>query len=140
MDLYVWVDDSDQPYGFELTYRKVTTEFSFRWDAEGGFRHSNVDSGPGAGGHTASDLLGALSEADISHIRGIFEEAAASLPTQVRVFVQDALTQYPQSPVAPGSRPTPSQVRARQPFNISGDGLMWVAAVILMLWLLYALN
>jgi hypothetical protein len=140
MDLYVWVDDSDQPYGFELSYRKVTTEYSFRWDAEGGFTHSKVDSAPGAGGHTASDLLGTTSAVDISYIRNIFAEAAGNLPPPIRALVQDALALYPQSPVALGSRPTPSQVRARRPFHISGDGLGWVVALLLVIWALYALG
>ena len=140
MDLYVWVDDSDQPYGFELVYRKVTTEFSLRWNAEDGFSHSRVDSGPGAGGHTASDLLGATSEADVSYVRNLFAEAAGNLPSQVRTLVHEALARYPQDPVAPGTRPAPWQVRARWPFEISGDGLAWVAAIMLIIWVLYALR
>jgi len=139
MDLFVWIDDSDEPFRFELCYPKGAHELSLRWEVERGFEHALVDSGSGAGLHTSSQLLGGDAEPDIPYIAELFTNVAANVPTQVKNLVAEALRLYPQSPVVIGRRPSPATVRSRWPLYISGDGLVWVVAVLVALGVLYAL-
>lgn len=107
VDLYVWFDESDQPFAFQLCYEKGVQEFALTWEAEHGFSHTNVDSGSGAGAgmHTSSQLLVGSSDPDLAHIKHVFEHVSDGLPSAVRALVSDALELYPKSPTAPGRRP-----------------------------------
>jgi hypothetical protein len=120
-DLYVWIDESDRPFSFQLSYEKRTHEFALTWSVEHGFNHSKIDSSKGAGQQTASPLVSESTEPDLLFLRAVFAGADGHLPKDISALVTDALRLYPESPNAPGRRP----VLYKGVFSRLGPFLTW---------------
>jgi hypothetical protein len=130
IDLYVWIDESDHPFAFQLCYEKGVHEFALTWETERGFTHAKVDSGSGAGLHSSSQLLVGSSEPDLGHIKQNFSRVSEGLPPLIRSLVSDALELYPSSPTAPGRRPVLYKgVLSRLAPFLTWQGLFWAVVL-----------
>ena len=97
LDLIVWLDDEDQPVGFQLCYDKPDAERALTWRDGRGFDHMAVDDGE----HSISPA--AYKETPILVADGVFErdrvkkhflQASAEVPQPLRQFVATKLDEY----------------------------------------------
>lgn len=96
LDLIVWVNDLQEPVGFQLCYDKLTRERAITWRAGRGFDHAAVDSGDDMPTrYKGTPILVADGIFDNNRVADTFREAGAGVPEPMRTFVADALERYP---------------------------------------------
>lgn len=97
LDLIVWVDDADEPVGFQLCYDKLLGERALTWRAGRGFDHAAVDNGEGMPTkYKGTPILVADGAFDSRRVSDIFREASDEVSAPIRRFVTDTLGRYPQ--------------------------------------------
>lgn len=89
MDLIVWVDDCDQPSGFQFCYERGTEEFALSWFEESGLSHVGVDDGETDSGlqYKATPVLTTDSELDTHYVRALFANSAHAVPETITRFI-----------------------------------------------------
>lgn len=96
LDLIVWVDDADQPVGFQLCYDKQSGERALTWRAGRGFDHAAVDNGEGMPTkYKGTPILVADGVFNSRRVSEIFCKASASVPAPIRRFVTETLARHP---------------------------------------------
>ena len=96
LDLIVWVNDAEEPVGFQLCYDKLTGERAITWRAGRGFDHAAVDSGDDMPTpYKGTPILVADGIFDNNRVADTFKEASPDVPEPIRTFVADALERYP---------------------------------------------
>jgi hypothetical protein len=99
LDLFIWVDEADQPVGFQLCYDKNAGEHAFTWREGRGYDHSSVDDGEdGPSIYKSTPILRANGYFNRSRVKTLFLEAAAAVPTVLREFVSERLDSFPERP------------------------------------------
>ena len=97
LELIVWVDDDDDPIGFQLCYDKLIRERALTWREGRGFDHAAVDDGSGMPTkYKGTPILVADGRFDPERVSGIFLEASAELPGPIRDYVAAKLAHYPE--------------------------------------------
>ena len=106
MDLYVWLDDSNECVGFQLTYGKPRAEKAFTWKAGDRYSHLGVDDGARPGRHPGSPILVPDGVFDAAGVLPEFRERAGHMDAEVADFVAakiEALCEIPVPAVRPDS-------------------------------------
>jgi hypothetical protein len=95
-DLFVWVDESGAPTGFQLCYDKPRAEHALTWTPELGFLHTAVDDGENVGlRYKAIPSLAASGYFDARRLSDSFAAVCTQLPADVAAFVDRKLRQHP---------------------------------------------
>ena len=97
LDLIVWVDEGNEPIGFQLCYDKARGERALTWRADRGYDHSAVHAGedmPTRYKGTPILVADGLFEPD--RVQAAFIEASVEIPERLRRFVTEALERYPE--------------------------------------------
>ena len=106
VDLIVWLDDFNRPFGFQWCYRRDGQEFALQWENGRGFSHFEVDDGEEAPlVRKRTPMLTNAASFDPGPVRQSFKELGDGLPEVIRNLVDDALESYPRSPVSFAQRP-----------------------------------
>lgn len=96
LDLIVWLDEADEPLGFQLCYDKLRAERALTWHADRGFEHSAVDDGEDSPAqHKSTPILVADGLFARDRVKKAFLEASAEIPANIRNLVGDVLDRYP---------------------------------------------
>ena len=97
LDLIVWLNDDEQPVGFQLCYDKLTGERALTWREGRGFDHSAVDDGEGSPTrHKATPILVADGVFQRSRVSAQFERSSEDVPNGIRRYVIERLDHYPE--------------------------------------------
>jgi len=125
-DLIVWLDEHELPYGFQLCYERGAREFALTWTNERGFDHSAVDSGEGDPMKNRAPVLVADGVFEQRALLEQFEASSSQIPEPIRKLVIDALTLYPNDPIAPGKKPAVKPRRSEYWFSPLFTWVTWV--------------
>ena len=97
LDLIVWLDDHDEPIGFQLCYDKPRGERALTWHKDRGYDHAAVDDGEDVPSeYKSTPILVADGFFERDRVTTAFLAASAELPDTIRRFVADALARYPE--------------------------------------------
>ncbi len=92
MDLIVWIDESKEIAGFQLSYDKPHSEHALTWKRDVGFCHNRVDDGEGRPGrYKGTPLLIPDGTFDPNLIASRFLENSADIDQQISQFVYEKL-------------------------------------------------
>jgi hypothetical protein len=98
LDLIVWMDDdAGRPLGFQLCYDKLIGERALTWREGRGYDHSAVDNGESMPTkYKGTPILVADGVFEQGRIAAVFEDASSEIPADIRAFVSEKLTRYPE--------------------------------------------
>jgi hypothetical protein len=98
LDLIVWIDDdAGRPLGFQLCYDKLIGERALTWREGRGYDHSAVDNGESMPTkYKGTPILVADGVFQQDRIAAVFEDASSEIPADIRAFVTEKLTRYPE--------------------------------------------
>ena len=95
LDLIVWLRESTQIVGFQLTYAKNHSPHALTWRQSYGFRHDCVDEGEDRPGrYKSSPILVPDGAFDNRSTLEQFSQAAAYVDTWIVEFVSQKLMEY----------------------------------------------
>ena len=95
MDIYVWIEESGEIYGFQLCYRHTRQEKALTWMRDKGFTHRNVDDGENADGpFKMTPLLVPDGEFAKAEVIASFEEINEKVEPEIAEFIQGKLDEY----------------------------------------------
>ena len=105
MDLFVWVDDTGRPTGFQLCYDKKSREHALSWAEGKGFSNMAVDGGESRPArYKGSPILVADGAIDTHRILAEFRHEADSLPGEIVRMVEAKVAEMAQPcPGEPGT-------------------------------------
>jgi hypothetical protein len=96
LDLVVWLDESDQPTGFQLCYDRGGLERAVTWQSGVGFSHRAVDEGDRRGGKfKATPILVPDGPFPANRVAVQFADQSVGLPRELADFVGGKLRQHP---------------------------------------------
>ena len=96
LDLIVWMSEDEELLGFQLCYDKHTGERALTWRAGRGYDHAAVDAGEKSPSkHKGTPILVADGAFPHERVSAIFNEASPELPPHIRIFVTQAIQNYP---------------------------------------------
>lgn len=88
-DLFVWLDQTGIPIGFQFCYDKARDEHSLYWHQDKGFHHCRVDNGENKLGHyKMSPIMTAKSCFKTNQIAEIFDSTSQQLDAELRKFIE----------------------------------------------------
>lgn len=97
LDLIVWLDDQDEPIGFQLCYDKYRGERALTWHKDRGYDHAAIDDGENVPSqYKSTPILVADGLFERDRVKAAFLAASAEVPETIRRFVADALARYPE--------------------------------------------
>ena len=92
IDLFVWVDESGAPTGFQLCYDKQTREHALTWTEASGYTHMGVDGGESRPGrYKGTPILVANGAIDFHGILGQLKEQGAALPAEFMQMLESRI-------------------------------------------------
>ena len=95
MDLIVWIDETKEIAGFQLTYDKPHSEHALTWKSNGVFRHNRVDDGEGRPGkYKGTPLLIPDGMFDANIIANKFIGNSGDIDQQISQFVYEKLLTF----------------------------------------------
>lgn len=86
-DLYLWLEDDGEYYGFQLCYAKGKAEHAFTWIRDQGSYHSKVDTRMPFAKNLSSPILVADGLFDNLTVGDLFATASTGIDLKVRDFV-----------------------------------------------------
>lgn len=96
LDLIVWLDDRNEPVGFQLCYDKHRGERALTWRAERGYDHAAIDDGEDLPSqYKSTPILIADGTFNRDRVKAAFLESSAELPGFIVELVADVLDRYP---------------------------------------------
>jgi len=93
-DLYVWSNDVDELFGFQLCYEKGGDQRALRYSHGLGFQHEGVDQPEDKPGRSMSAIFVANGALDADALCARFALDAIEIPASVRAFVIEQLGKY----------------------------------------------
>ena len=98
-DLFVWLDDSRQPLGFQFSYDKHQDEHCLSWFVDRGYSHSRIDSGEmSPTKYKMTPMLVTNGEFDATSIARRFENISRDMDTELRQFISDRIREAATAP------------------------------------------
>jgi len=79
MDLYIWLDESDEVIGFQLTYDKPGSEKALTWKRGDNVMHTRVEEGSRPGKYPGSPILMIDGVVDVDYVLREFRERARDI-------------------------------------------------------------
>ena len=92
-DLYVWLEDSGEIYGFQLCYAKYHGEHALTWIRGQGTYHSKVDNRLPFAGDRSSPILVADGFFDKSKVADLFRTDSREIEPGIRNFVLEKIAE-----------------------------------------------
>jgi hypothetical protein len=95
-DLIVWLDEEDQPTGFQLCYATGPDERALTWRTESGFQHTAVDDGEHADRlRKMTPVLVPDGPLDAASLAELFLDASAQIDQAIAHFVHQRVLAAP---------------------------------------------
>ncbi|MDH5484380.1 MAG: hypothetical protein OEY43_04010 [Gammaproteobacteria bacterium] len=95
-DLFVWLDESGQPSGFQLSYNKTHTEHVINWFLDRGYSHDKVDSGEDKqGNYKMTPIMVPDGEFESEKIAAEFISISTEMDADISSFILEKLLDYP---------------------------------------------
>jgi hypothetical protein len=94
-DLILWVDESENPVGFQLCYDRRGDSRAITWHKEKGYSHHGVDEGEnGALQPKATPILVQDGIFDTTAIYQAFSKAGAGIDQKITKFILERIKNY----------------------------------------------
>ena len=93
-DLIVWYDRKDAVYGFQLCYGKPQGERALTWISDGGFSHTEVETGEELATVNRTPILVPDGSFPANKVRREFQRRAIGLPKDLRDLVLAKIAEF----------------------------------------------
>ena len=91
-DLFVWLDDRNNPVAFQFSYDKHRDEHCIYWHQQRGFRHDRIDSGDNLqAGYKMTPILVPDGHFDAPRLVKLFQSICMEMDPRLARFIQQTL-------------------------------------------------
>ena len=94
-DLFVWLDNSKQPVGFQFSYHKNHMEHAINWSSDRGYSHDKIDAGESRpGGYKMTPIMVPDGEFETEKVTEEFAAISREIDKGIAEFVLQKLLDY----------------------------------------------